>query len=73
MLQERTWYEYNRANVSMIPRGSCGAYLVADANKETLYIGSSESKNIGIRGRLISHIIKHRFRSAKYFKFALGP
>jgi len=69
MLQEGTWYEYKRTIVSMIPRGACGAYTIADENLVELYTGSSESRNVGIRGRLISHIIKRRFRSAKYFKF----
>ena len=69
MLQEGTWYEYKRANIEMIPKGACGGYVIADENKVTLYIGSSESRNVGIRGRLISHFIKRKVRSAKYFKF----
>ncbi|MBM3155427.1 MAG: GIY-YIG nuclease family protein [Chloroflexi bacterium] len=70
MLQERTWYEYKRAIIEMIPKGVCGGYVVADENKNTLYVGKSESRNVGIRGRLLSHFTKRRFRSARYFKFA---
>jgi hypothetical protein len=69
MLQEGTWYEYKRANIEMIPKGACGGYVIADENKVTLYIGSSESRNVGIRGRLISHFIKRKVRLGRYFKF----
>jgi hypothetical protein len=55
--------------MEMIPKGACGGYVIADENKANLYIGSSESRNVGIRGRLIAHFIKRKFRSAKFFKF----
>jgi hypothetical protein len=67
---ERRWYEFTRENVEKLPKDEIGAYILADKNKTMLRTGSSGSLNVGIRGRLISHIIHKTCPTAKYFKFA---
>ncbi|MFA5399241.1 MAG: hypothetical protein WC169_03400 [Dehalococcoidia bacterium] len=67
---ERRWYAFTRENVEKLPKNKIGAYILADNNKAMLRTGSSGSWNVGIRGRLISHIIHKTCPTAKYFKFA---
>jgi hypothetical protein len=66
---ERRWYEFTRENVEKLPKDEIGAYMLADKDKKILRTGSSGSRNVGIRGRLISHIIDKTCLTAKYFKF----
>jgi len=67
---ERRWYEFTRENIEKLPKGEIGVYMLADKNKKSLRIGSSGSRSVGIRGRLISHLIYKTCPKAKYFKFA---
>lgn len=66
---EYRWYEFTRENIEKIPKGEIGVYLLADKDKKPLRVGSSASEGVGIRGRLISHLIYKTCRTAKYFKF----
>ena len=65
---ERNWYTFTRDSIEKIPVGQCGAYRIADINKKRLYTGTSMNPGVGIRGRLISHLISRDFPSARYFR-----
>ncbi|MGA9048424.1 MAG: hypothetical protein WB588_05450 [Dehalococcoidia bacterium] len=70
MPAERRWYKFTRENVEKLPKGKIGVYVLANENKKPMRTGSSTSENVGIRGRLISHIIHNTCPEAKYFRFA---
>ena len=66
---QKRWTPYNRTNVEKIPKEVCGAYELADKDKEIIYIGGSRKRGVGIRGRLIDHLIHKRHPKAKYFRY----
>jgi hypothetical protein len=63
------WYPYTREQIEKMPEGLTGLYVIADEDKVNVYTGSSTSRNVGIRARLISHLIHKRCRKGKYFKY----
>jgi len=67
---KQRWMKFTRENVEKLPKGKTGVYEIANRNKSTIYIGGSKKSGIGVRGRLIDHIIKNKFPTAKYFRYA---
>ena len=67
---QKRWTAYNRANIEKVPEGVCRVYEIANKNKHTIYIGGSSSPNIGVRGRLLSHLDNRKFPSGKFFRYA---
>jgi hypothetical protein len=65
----KRWTLYNRDNIDRIPSGACGMYEIANRNKTLIYRGSSDGE-IGIKSRLLSHLRKRRFPSARYFRYS---
>lgn len=67
---KQRWMKFTRENVEKLPKGKTGAYEIADKDKSIIYIGGSKKSGVGVRGRLIDHIIKNKFPTAKYFRYA---
>lgn len=65
----KRWTLFNRSNIGRIPTGIYGMYEIADRNKKLIYRGSSDGE-IGIKSRLLSHLVKRRFPSARYFRYS---
>lgn len=66
---KKRWTAYTRANMEKISKELCGMYEIADKNDKIIYIGGSRSRGVGIRGRLINHLINKKFPSAKSFRY----
>lgn len=63
------WIGFTRENVEKLPKDLCGAYELANRDKRIVDIGGSRSSNVGIRGRLISHLVNGKYPTAKYFRY----
>jgi hypothetical protein len=69
MVAPNRWYSFIRTELEKIPEGLCGRYEIGDKDKVVVYPGSSASSHVGIRGRLISHLIHNRCSLGKYFRY----
>lgn len=69
---ENRWYEFTRENILKISDGRIGIYMIGDANKIPVYIGSSTSERLSIKGRLLSHLRNKRCPKGKYFRCTLA-
>ena len=57
---ENRWYELTREKVLELHKGMSGVYWIADINKISVYIGSSDKS---VRGRLLAHVRNNGSRS----------
>jgi hypothetical protein len=69
---KKRWAKFTRENIEKIPKGKRGVYEIANSKKEVIYCGSSDS-DLGVRGRLIDHLIHKKFRTAAYFRYEIAP
>jgi hypothetical protein len=73
---ERRWYKFTHEKIESIPKGLRGAYGLGNKDKKVIYVGSSDSPAVGIRGRLLTHLAAHltynKFPTAKYFRYAVA-
>ena len=68
---KKRWTTFTLANIEKLPV-KCGLYELGDKNGEIIYIGKSDSRTQGTKGRLLTHFRNKakQFPNAKYFRTA---
>ena len=69
---KKRWTRFTIANVEKLPNRK-GVYELANRSKKIIDIGGSDSRTIGVKGRLLSHLKANKYPTAWYFRcdFAL--
>lgn len=63
----KRWSRFTRENVLKLPDNR-GAYELANRDKRIIDTGGSDDFSVGVRGRLLSHLNKNKYPTARYFR-----
>lgn len=69
---EGRWYKFKPENVKLLAKGLRGIYDLGNIQKAIIDTGSSDSPNVGIRSRLLSHLRDNKYPTARYFRYRLA-